>query len=304
MQKVYDTVIIGGGPGGYTAALYAARAGLSVLVVERLGAGGQMALTQEIDNYPGFAEGVDGFTLGQDMKKGAERFGAETLTAEVTAVSLKEEIKQLHTTKGILQAKTVIVATGVTPKKLGVPEETALTGAGVSYCGHCDGMFYRGKTVVVVGGGNSAVAEALFLSRLAQKVILVHRRDALRATKIYHNQLLTAPNVEIRWNSQVTKLLHAERLTGIIIKNTQTGEESEISCQGLFVSVGRNPATDLFSQELELDGNGYIVADETTKTNLPGVYAVGDVRTKELRQIVTATADGAVAAYQVERYLV
>lgn len=304
MQKVYDTVIIGGGPGGYTAALYAARAGLSVLVVERLGAGGQMALTQEIDNYPGFAEGVDGFTLGQDMKKGAERFGAETLTAEVTAVSLKEEIKQLHTTKGILQAKTVIVATGVTPKKLGVPEETELIGAGVSYCGHCDGMFYRGKTVVVVGGGNSAVAEALFLSRLAQKVILVHRRDTLRATKIYHNQLLAAPNVEIRWNSQVTKLLHAERLTGIIIKNTQTGEESEISCQGLFVSVGRNPATDLFSQELELDGNGYIVADETTKTNLPGVYAVGDVRTKELRQIVTATADGAVAAYQVERYLV
>lgn len=304
MQKVYDTVIIGGGPGGYTAALYAARAGLSVLVVERLGAGGQMALTQEIDNYPGFAEGVDGFTLGQDMKKGAERFGAETLTAEVTAVSLKEEIKQLHTTKGILQAKTVIVATGVTPKKLGVPEETELIGAGVSYCGHCDGMFYRGKTVVVVGGGNSAVAEALFLSRLAQKVILVHRRDTLRATKIYHNQLLTAPNVEIRWNSQVIKLLHAERLTGIIIKNTQTGEESEISCQGLFVSVGRNPATDLFSQELELDGNGYIVADETTKTNLPGVYAVGDVRTKELRQIVTATADGAVAAYQVERYLI
>lgn len=304
MQKVYDTVIIGGGPGGYTAALYAARAGLHVLVVERLGAGGQMALTQEIDNYPGFAEGVDGFTLGQNMKQGAERFGAETLAAEVTAVSLKGEIKQLHTTKGVVQAKTVIVATGVTPKKLGVPEETELTGLGVSYCGHCDGMFYRGKTVVVVGGGNSAVAEALFLSRLAQKVILIHRRDTLRATKIYHKQLLAAPNVEIRWNSQVTKLLHGERLTGIIIKNTQTGEESEISCQGLFVSVGRNPATDLFSQELELDSSGYIVADETTKTNLPGVYAVGDVRTKKLRQIVTATADGAVAAYQVERYLV
>lgn len=303
MQKVYDTVIIGGGPGGYTAALYAARAGLSVLVVERLGAGGQMALTQEIDNYPGFANGVDGFTLGQNMKQGAERFGAETLIAEVTTVSLKGEIKQLHTTKGVVQAKTVIVATGVTPKKLGVPEETELIGLGVSYCGHCDGMFYRGKTVVVVGGGNSAVAEALFLSRLAQKVILIHRRDTLRATKIYHNQLLVAPNVEIRWNNQVTKLLHGERLTGIMVKNTQTGEETEIFCDGLFVSIGRNPATALFRKELELDNEGYIVADETTKTSLPGVYVVGDVRTKELRQIVTATADGAVAAHQAERHI-
>lgn len=303
IQRIYDTVIIGGGPGGYTAALYAARAGLSVLVIERLGAGGQMALTQEIDNYPGFSQGVDGFTLGQNMRQGAERFGAETLIAEVTAVSLKGQIKELHTTKGVFRAKTVMIATGVTPRKLGVPEEASLTGLGVSYCGHCDGMFYRGKTVVVAGGGNSAVAEALFLSRLAQKVILVHRRDTLRATKIYHRQLLATPNIEIRWNSQVTKLLHGERLTGIMVKNTQTGEESEISCDGLFVSIGRIPATDLFKQELTLDKEGYIVADETTQTNLPGVYAVGDVRTKELRQIVTATADGAVAAHHAEMYI-
>lgn len=302
-DKVYDTVIIGGGPGGYTAALYAARAGLSVLAIEKLGPGGQMALTQEIDNYPGFSQGVDGFTLGQSMRQGAERFGAQTLTAEVTEVSLAGEIKQVHTRKGVIRAKTVIVATGVVPRKLGVPEEAALTGLGVSYCGHCDGMFYRDKTVVVAGGGNSAVAEALFLSRLAQKVILVHRRDTLRATKIYHRQLLAAPNVEIRWNSAVTKLLHGERLTGIMIENTQTGERSEITCDGLFVSIGRIPATDLFRQELKLDKEGYIVADETTQTNIPGVYAVGDVRTKELRQIVTATADGAVAAYQAERYL-
>ena len=302
-MKRYDVAIIGGGPGGYTAALYAARAGLSVLVIEKMAAGGQMALTTEIDNYPGFPNGVDGFTLGQDMRKGAERFGAETLLSQVESLELTGEIKKIHTRTGTLEAKTVIYAAGANPRKLGLPQEVELTGLGVSYCAHCDGMFYRGKTVVVVGGGNSAAADALLLSRVAKKVILVHRRDTLRAERIYQNQLENASNVEFYWHSSVIKLLHGERLTGIIVKNALTGEEEALSCDGLFVSIGREPATELVKDQLSLDDRGYIIADESTKTNLPGVYAVGDVRTKELRQIITAAADGAVAAYQAEHYL-
>ena len=303
MRKLYDVAVIGGGPAGYTAALYAARAGLSVVVLEKMAAGGQMALTTEIDNYPGFPNGVDGFTLGQDMRKGAERFGAETILTQVESLELAGEIKKIHTRTGTVEAKTVIYASGATPKKLGLPDEEALTGMGVSYCAHCDGMFYRGKTVVVVGGGNSAAADALLLSRVAEKVILVHRRDTLRAERIYRNQLESAPNVTFVWNSTVEKLLRGERLTGIMVKNTVSGESQTIPCHGLFVSIGRDPATALVKDQLILDKNGYIVADETTKTNIPGVYVAGDVRTKELRQIVTATADGAVAAYQAEHFI-
>ena len=303
MNKQYDVAIIGGGPAGYTAALYAARAGLSALIIERMAAGGQMALTTEIDNYPGFPDGVDGFTLGQDMRKGAERFGAETVLTQVEALELAGEVKKIHTRTGTFLAKTVIYAAGATPRKLGLKEEEALTGLGVSYCAHCDGMFYRNKTVVVVGGGNSAAADALLLSRVAKKVILVHRRDVLRAEKIYRTRLENAGNVEFSWNTRVIKLLHGERLQGIIVENTHTGEQQEILCDGLFVSVGRDPATLLVKEQLPLDENGYIIADESTKTGIPGVYAAGDVRTKELRQIVTATADGAVAAYQAEHFI-
>ncbi len=303
MKNLYDVAVIGGGPAGYTAALYAARAGLRVVVIEKMAAGGQMALTTEIDNYPGFPNGVDGFTLGQDMRKGAERFGAETILTQVESLELTGEIKKIHTRTGTIETKTVIYAAGATPRKLGLKDEEELTGMGVSYCAHCDGMFYRGKTVVVVGGGNSAAADALLLSRVAEKVILVHRRDTLRAERIYRNQLESAPNVEFIWNSTVEKLLRGERLTGIIVKNTRSGEKQEILCNGLFVSIGRDPATQLVKDQLLLDETGYIIADESTKTNIPGVYAAGDVRTKELRQIVTAAADGAVAAYQAEQDL-
>ena len=303
MKRVYDMVIIGGGPGGYTAALYAARAGLKTVVLEKLSAGGQMALTSQIDNYPGFPEGVDGFTLAEQMQQGAERFGAESELTEVYSVDLKADPKVIETDEGTFYGKTVVIATGAGPRELGVAGEKELTGRGVNYCAHCDGMFYKGKTVVVVGGGNSAAADAMYLSRLCEKVIVVHRRDTLRATKVYHEPLMEAENVEFRWNSTVSKLLSSGKVTGVVLTDVNTGEETEVPCDGVFVSIGRKPATALVAQQLELDQGGYIVADETTKTNIPGVYAVGDVRTKELRQIVTAVADGAAAAHAAEQYL-
>lgn len=302
-MKYYDVIVIGGGPAGYTAAMYAARSGFSTLVIEKLGAGGQMNETTQIDNYPGYPDGIDGFTLGQNMKQGAERFGVTTLQEQVQRVKLHGRKKQVETASGAYTAKAVIVATGAGHKKLGLEKETELTGKGVAYCAACDGMFYRGKTVAVVGGGNSAVADALVLSRLAEKVLLIHRRDSLRATKIYHDQLRQASNVEIRWNSRVKELLHAERLSGIVLENVQTGEMEELLLDGLFISVGREPATELFAGQLSLDEAGYIIAGEDTATNIPGVYAVGDARTKQVRQIVTAAADGAVAAMQLEQYL-
>ncbi len=303
MNKVYDMVILGGGPGGYTAALYAARAGLKVILLEKLSAGGQMALTSHIDNYPGYPEGVDGFELGEKMRQGAERFGAETELAEVYSVELKENPKVIHTSEGDFFGRTVVLAMGANPRELGIPGEKELVGRGISYCAHCDGMFYKDKTAIVVGGGNSAVADALVLSRVAKKVIIVHRRDTLRAEKIYHKALTDAENVEFRWNAAVSRLVYEDRLSGVVIRDVQTGEESVIPCDGLFVSIGRKPATELFRGQLELVEAGYLVADESTKTDLPGVYAVGDIRTKVLRQIVTATADGAVAAHMAEEFL-
>ena len=303
MAQVYDILIIGGGPAGYTAALYAARAGLSVAVLEKLSAGGQMALTSQIDNYPGYEEGIDGFVLAEKMQQQAERFGAQTHLTEVTALQLQGDVKKVDTTEGPYYGKVVILATGADPRKLGLPEEAALVGRGVNYCAACDGMFYKDKTVVVVGGGNSAAADAMILSRIAKKVIIVHRRDTLRATKIYHEPLLNAPNVEFRWNSTVQELLYDEKLTGIRIKDVNTEENTVVPCDGVFVSIGRAPATGLVKDQLALDGGGYIIADETTRTSQPGVFAAGDVRTKELRQVVTAVADGAAAVHYAEEYL-
>ena len=302
-QSVYDMVIIGGGPGGYTTALYAARAGLQVLVLEKLSAGGQMALTQQIDNYPGFPEGIDGYALSENMQAQAERFGAQTAYVQVQRVDLQAQPKVIETDDSVFYGKTVVLATGANPKELGVPMEKELVNRGVAYCAACDGMFYKGKTIVVVGGGNSAVADALLLSRIAEKVILVHRRDTLRATKVYHEPLQKAQNVEFRWNSVVTQLLHGKKLTGVVLKNVATGEESRLDCDGVFISVGRRPATQLFKGQVELDEGGYIVAGENTQTGIAGVYAVGDVRTKHLRQVVTAVADGAIAASVAEEYL-
>ena len=302
-DRVYDMIIVGGGPGGYTAALYAARAGLDTLVLEKLSAGGQMALTQQIDNYPGFEDSVDGFTLAEKMQAQAERFGARTEYAQVEKLDLSAVPKVLETSDGTFYSKTVVLATGADPRKLGVDQEAALVGRGVAYCAACDGMFYKDKTVVVVGGGNSAAADALLLSRIAKRVILVHRRDTLRATKIYHEPLRQAENLEFCWNSAVTGLRYGDRLTGVQLKDLNSGEISNLDCDGLFISVGRTPATELVRGQLELDSSGYILAGETTETNIPGVFAVGDVRTKRLRQVVTAVADGAVAVHMAEEYL-
>ena len=302
-NHVYDMIVVGGGPGGYTAALYAARAGLDTIVLEKLSAGGQMALTEQIDNYPGFENGIDGFSLAEKMQKQAERFGVRSEYAEVLRMDLTAVPKLVETSEGIFRGKTVVLATGADPRTLGVAGETELLGRGVAYCAACDGMFYKGKTVVVVGGGNSAAADALLLSRVAKKVIFVHRRDTLRATKIYHQPLMQAENLEFRWNSTVTELLQEDKLTGVKLKDVNTGEETTVPCDGLFISVGRKPATELVQGQLELDRSGYIVAGETTETSIPGVYAVGDVRTKPLRQVVTAVADGAVAVHMAEKYI-
>lgn len=302
MNTIYDMIIIGGGPAGYTAALYAARAGLSVVIFEKMAVGGQMTLTDTIENYPGFDEGIEGFMLGMKMQQQAEKYGAVTKYTEVTKVNLESKIKEITTFDGTYLAKTIVISTGANPKELNLPNEASLIGRGIHYCAHCDGRFYKNKTVIVVGGGNSAVGDALYLSRLAKKVILVHRRDTLRATKIYNESLNNANNIEILWNSRVIDTIKDEKLTKAKLLNVLTNEETLIDVDGIFVSIGRKPNTEFLNGILELE-NGYIVADETTQTSIPGVYAVGDVRTKILRQVVTAVSDGAVAAHYAEEYL-
>jgi thioredoxin reductase (NADPH) len=303
MDHIYDVIIIGGGPAGYSAALYSARAGLDTLVIEKMSAGGQMALTGDIENYPGFNDGVDGFTLGMNMQSGAERFGARTEYAEVKSLDLLKSVKEIKTDSATYYAKAVILAMGASPRELGIAGEREFTSRGVHYCAHCDGRFYKDKTVVVVGGGNSAVSDALYLSRIAKKVILVHRRDTLRATKIYHEPLKKADNVEFLWNSQISSILTDNRVIGAIIKNVNSNEETRINCDAIFVSIGRRPDTDIVKSVIALDENGYIIADESTKTSISGVFAAGDIRTKALRQIVTAASDGAVAAHFAEEYI-
>lgn len=303
MERSYDVMIVGGGPAGYTAALYCARSGLKTVVLEKLSAGGQIALTEWVDNYPGFDEGIDGFTLGQKMQAGAERFGAVTEYTEVLSLELTGAIKRAVTDSGVFEAKVVILATGATPRPLGASGEDTWVGRGIHYCAACDGMFYRGKTVAVVGGGNTAAADALLLSRVAKEVHVVHRRDTLRATQIYHQPLMEAENVIFHWDSTVESLLGGETFTGLRLRNKKTGAVSDLPVDGVFVSIGRQPATQLVEGQVELDGAGYVLADESTRTNLPGVFAVGDVRTKVLRQVVTAAADGAVASFYADEYL-
>ena len=299
---LYDMIVIGGGPAGYTAALYAARSGLSVLVLEKLSAGGQMTNTEQIDNYPGFPEGIDGFELGERMQKGALRFGAENQFSEVKSVELSGQVKIVRTRKKEFQARTVVLAAGAYPRKTGVEGEDRFAGRGVAYCAACDGMFYKDKTVAVYGGGNSAVEDALLLSRICKKVYLIHRRDTLRATKVYQDALFGS-SVELVWNSRVTAFLGDKHLSGVEIEDTKTGEKRELSLDGIFVSIGRIPDTGLFEGQVDMDEAGYLIADETTRTNLPGVFAAGDVRTKQLRQVITAAGDGAGGAWNAGEYL-
>lgn len=303
MEKIYDVIVIGGGPAGYTSAIYTTRAGFDTLVIEKFSSGGQITQTAQIDNYPGFPDGVDGFDLGNKMHQGAKRFGAKTVRAEVIKVNLQDKIKKITIPDEVLLAHSVIIATGAEHRHLGLDNEETLIGRGVGYCAACDGMFYKGKTVVVIGGGNSAAADALLLSKICKKVVVIHRRDTLRAEKLYHEPLVKAENVKFEWNSTVYEILADDKVTGVKIKNTVDSTEKEIKTDGVFISIGREPQTGLFRAQLDIDKNGYIIADETTKTSVNGVFAVGDVRTKPVRQIVTATADGATASHFVEEYL-
>jgi thioredoxin reductase (NADPH) len=276
---------------------------MSTLLLEKLSAGGQMALTEQIDNYPGFPDGVDGFSLGELMQQQAERFGAKFELTEVERLDLTAEPKAVVTADGTFLARTVVLSTGAKARELGVAGESALVGRGVAYCAACDGMFFRGKTVAVVGGGNSAAADALLLSRVAKKVYVIHRRDTLRATKVYHEPLMRAENVEFCWNCVVDEFLHDDKLTGLRLRDVKSGEVRDLALDGVFVSVGRNPESALVAGQIDLDPQGYIIAGEDTRTSLKGVYAVGDVRTKALRQVVTAVADGAAAVHSAEEYL-
>ena len=305
MKHIYDMIIIGGGPAGYTSALYASRAGFDTVIIEKMSVGGQMMLTDVIDNYPGFPQGVDGFTLSENMRLSAERFGATTMYDEVVKVELSDEIKEVQTAySGTLLSKTVVIATGANPRELGLENEQELLGAGIHYCAHCDGRFYKDKVAVVVGGGNSAVSDALYLSHLCKKVYLVHRRDVLRATKIYHDQIEKAENIEFCYNSVLSKVeSENSKVSSVSLIDVKTNEKRDIDCDGVFISIGRKPATDFLEDALELDSGGYIVADESTKTSIDGVFAVGDVRTKVLRQVVTAVSDGAVAVHFAEEFL-
>ncbi len=303
MEKIYDIIIIGGGPAGYTSALYGARAGLEVLLFEKFYAGGQMAITENIENYPGFDMGIDGFELAQKMKSQAEKFGVKSELVEVLSVELNGKNKSVKTSKGEFLSKTIIIATGANPRELGINKEEKFKGRGVHYCASCDGMFYKGKTVIIVGGGDTAVSDALLLSRVANKVFLVHRRDTLRATKVYHEALFNAKNITFCWNSEVKEIIGENSFEGVVIENAKTKETSTILADGIFISIGRKPATELVKNQVKLDESGYIIADETTKTNLGGVFAVGDVRTKPLRQVVTAVGDGANAVYYAENYI-
>lgn len=303
MQNLYDMIVIGGGPAGYTAALYAARAGLRTVVLEKLLAGGQAALTGQIDNYPGFADGIDGPALGAAMRRGAERFGAESVFAEVVSATLTGTPKLVQTAGMEYRGRTVVIAAGASPRELGVPGEKEFQGRGVHYCAHCDGRFYAGKTVLVVGGGNSAAADALYLAGVAERITVVHRRDALRADQIYHAPLQQAENISFLWDCTVEAIFGGDQVSGARIRNLKTGECTETACDGVFISIGRTPETGFLGRQVELGPGGYINADESACTNIPGVFAAGDIRTKALRQLVTAASDGAAAAHAAGEYL-
>lgn len=303
MENVHDVVIIGGGPAGLTAGLYAGRALLSTAIVEGRGPGGQVILTHEIENYPGFADPISGAELAANMAAQAGRFDVSMVSSPVEGLELSGRVKRITTANGSLQAKTVILATGVTPKTLDVPGEKKFTGRGVSYCATCDGAFFRGKRVAVVGGGDTAVKEALFLTKFAQQVWLIHRRDSLRAEQIQQKRLLDNPKIVPLWNKTVSEIQGEFKVSGITLTDTKDGATSHLELDGLFVFVGRQPGGPLSGSGIAVDNEGYIITDEEMQTNIPGVYAVGDVRRKRWRQIVTAVSDGCIAALSAAEYI-
>lgn len=292
----YDVIIAGAGPAGLTAAIYACRGGLKTLVVERAFAGGQMAISHIIDNYPGFEKEVTGAALAHSMKLQAQNLGAQIVTEEITKFELKKELKQITTTKNAYEARAVILAMGATPKKLGVIGEEALIGAGVSYCATCDGAFFRGRDVAVIGGGNTAIEDALYLGKFCNKVYVIHRRDQFRALKGMVDAAAALPNVEFVLSHTPESINGENTVKSVTVKDVNTGAEKEIEVAGVFIAVGQTPKTELVKEQIELDEAGFICSDESCRTNIPGVSCAGDIRTKRMRQIVTAVADGAMAA--------
>ena len=304
MAAMYDIVIVGGGPAGYSAALYAARAGLHAVVLEKQTVGGQAVRSENIENYPGFDAGIDGLSLSEKMQRGAERFGAELVTEEVRRVELTQPVKTVEGAKQIYQAPAVILATGAPPRKLEVEGEDEMLGRGVHYYASCRSMMYKRKTVAVIGEGEQAAEAAMLLSRIAKRVCLVHRGEKMTIGQAYASKLKMMRNVERYAGSEVLAFLHANWVSSICLREQRGGDVWDMPCDGAFVCLGGVPETGLFRGQVTLDAEGYIPTDETTVTNLPGVFAAGDVRTKQLRGILTAAADGAAAAQQAERYIV
>lgn len=304
MSDIYDLAILGGGPAGITAAIYASRARLNTIWIDKnFAPGGQITATYEVDNYPGMP-GISGMDLGEAFGEHARKLGLEPQREKILSLeNISGEIKTIRTKKHEYQAKTLILAFGAEHRKLDIPGEDDLGGLGVSYCATCDGAFYKDRTAVVVGGGNVAAEDAVFLSGLCEKVYLVHRRDALRADKALQEKVFACENIEMVWDSVPLEILGQEEVTGLKIRNVKTGEERELKTDGVFIAVGIVPSTALVKDQLKLDENGYICAGEDGVTNAPGVFAAGDIRTKALRQVVTAVSDGANAVASAQKYL-
>ena len=299
-----NVVIIGSGPAGLTAAIYAARANLSPLLIEGWQSGGQLTTTTEVENYPGFAKGIMGPEIMKEMRAQAERFGTEFLTGDVSAVNFKNHPLTL-TIDGerTVEAKTVIIATGASAIQIGLPNEQRLTGHGVSTCATCDGFFFRGKELIVVGGGDSAMEEGTFLTKFATKVSIVHRRDKLRASKIMQDRAMKNEKIMFLWNSVVADILGSDVVTGVRLRNTVTGKTSEVACSGVFVAIGHRPNPMLFAGQIDMDATGYLRTHAGTATSIPGVFAAGDVQDSKYRQAVTAAGSGCMAAIDAERFL-
>jgi thioredoxin reductase (NADPH) len=303
-EQVRDLIIIGGGPAGYTAALYAARAELKPLVIEGYQWGGQLMITSDVENYPGYADGIMGPTMMQDFRRQAERFGAEFLTEDVTKVDFSQRPFRIWIEGTELRARSVIVATGASARWLGLDSEQRLQGRGVSACATCDGAFFKEKDIVVVGGGDSAFEEALFLTRFGTRVTLVHRRNDFRASSIMVSRARANPKIQLLTPYAVEEVLGANAVTGLLLRDTETGETRELDAQGFFVAIGHDPNTRLFVDQLDHDENGYLVTKPgSTETNIPGVFAVGDVQDHVYRQAVTAAGSGCMGALDAERYL-
>ena len=303
-DDVRNVIVLGSGPAGFTAALYAARADLEPLVLKGLEAGGQLMLTTEVENYPGFADGIMGPELMDQMEKQAQRFGAEILAVHVTEVDLTSRPFVVKAGDQAWRARTVIVATGATARWLGVPGEEKLRGRGVSACATCDGFFFRDRELVVVGGGDTAMEEATFLTKFASKVTVVHRRDRFRASKVMQDRLFANEKIEVTWNSVVDEILGSDAVTGVVLRDAVTGETRTLATDGVFMAIGHDPTTGLFRGQLDVDENGYLaVSEPTTATNVPGVFAAGDVTDHTYRQAVTAAGQGCKAAIDAERFL-